>query len=111
MRTVIIALALSATISATDAQAGDIIGNGSFSCGNWTSNHQETDAMSLTDDAWLAGYLTAYSLYTDDEMHLPDQGARNNWVSNYCRNHPLDLITMAAHQLILELIKRQSSQR
>jgi hypothetical protein len=67
--------------------------------------------LSLTDDAWLAGYLSAYSLCSGDEMDLPDQGARNSWVSNYCRNHSLDLIYTAADQLIVELIKRKSSQR
>src|SRR6202011_5050365 len=82
--------------------------NGSRSCRDWTDNHRHTDTLSLTDDAWLPGSLWAYSLYSGDEMDLPDQGARNSWASNYCRNHSLDLIYTAADQLIVELIKRKS---
>jgi hypothetical protein len=109
MRTILIIAALLAAVPKTEA--ADVIGNGAASCGEWTSNHRQTDSMSLTDEAWLAGYLSAYSINVANDIDLPDQGARNSWVSNYCRNHPLDMIYMAADQLIDALLKRQSSQR
>jgi hypothetical protein len=90
------------------AQARDVIGHGGFSCGQWTE-HQRDQFFALIDGAWLAGYLSAYSMY-GDQVDLPDQPARNSWVSNYCRNHPLDPIYTAADHLIIELVTRQSSQ-
>jgi len=111
MRTVIaIVLLLAAILSGAPAQA-NIVGNGTYSCGEWTADHRakDADALSLTDDAWLAGYLSAFTNWVDkDGITIPDAGARNGWVSNYCRNHPLDRIDEAADQLILELQRRSS---
>jgi hypothetical protein len=105
MRTVIaIVLSLSAAISGARAGAGHIVGHGAYSCGEWTADHRKEDVASLADDVWLAGYLSAYSVYGDDNgIALPDSKGRVAWVSNYCRNHPLDHIHEAGDQLILEL--------
>jgi hypothetical protein len=108
MRTVIAIVLLLAAISGAPAQAGAIVGNGTRSCGEWTAAHRTTDALSLTDDAWLSGYLSAYS--AGSGIDLPDNGGRTAWVSNYCRDHPLDEIYQAADQLMLEL-KRRASRR
>jgi hypothetical protein len=102
---------LLAAISIVGAQAADIVGHGAYSCGNWTADHRRLDVAAVTDNAWLAGYLSAYSAYEGDKLDLPDQDARNEWLSNYCRNHPLDLIYQAADQLIIELVVRKTSQR
>jgi hypothetical protein len=102
---------LLAAISFVNAQAAQVVGHGSFSCGNWTADHRHLDVAAVTDNAWLAGYLSAYSVYEGDKLDLPDQDARDEWVSNYCRKHPLDLISQAADQLIIELVGRQTSQR
>ena len=107
MRIILICAALLGAIAR--AHAADVIGNGAFPCGEWMENHRQADVVSLTDDAWLAGYLSAYSINIVS-LDLPDQGARIGWVSNYCRNHPLDMIYMAADQLIDALYQRQSSQ-
>jgi hypothetical protein len=95
---------LLAALSGARAQAADIVGAGGYSCGEWTRDHLHHDAVSVSDNAWLAGYLSAYSHYTsDDEVKLPDPGGREGWIGNYCRNNPLHGIYKAADQLILEL--------
>jgi hypothetical protein len=114
MRKILIYVTLLAAMSVTaaqvrDAQARDIVGQGTASCGKWTEDQRDS-YFALIDGVWLAGYLSAYSVYNGDQVDLPDVGGREGWVSNYCRNHPLDKIYKAADQLILELIKRQPSQ-
>src|ERR1700687_5250662 len=109
MRKIIIGVTLWIAIS-VDAQAAQVLGQGTASCGKWTEN-QRDKFFAVVDGVWLSGYLSGYSVYSSDEMDLPDQAAREGWLSNYCKNHPLDQIYKAADQLILELIKRQSSQR
>jgi hypothetical protein len=112
MRKIIVCAAVWTAISVTGAQAAQALGQGSASCGKWTEN-QRDKFFAVVDGVWLSGYLSGYSVYTSDEidLHLPDQAAREGWMTDYCKNHPLDQIYKAADQLILELIKRQSSQR
>lgn len=103
-------MALWAAISVTAAQTATVIGTGTRSCGEWTDDQRH--GVLLPDEAWLAGYLSGYSVYSIDGINVTkglDPGARDGWVSNYCLNHPLDPIWMAADQLIVEL-KRQASQ-
>jgi hypothetical protein len=112
-RTIIAGVALWVAISVAGAQAGAVLGNGSFSCGEWTADHLSNDAVAVSDDAWLAGYLSGYSAYDDEGDVINkdlDGGARAAWVNNYCLSRPLDRIYVAADQLILEL-KRRASQR
>jgi hypothetical protein len=112
MRTIIIGVALWAAIPVTGAQAAMILGNGSISCGEWTKERQKHRAVTVSDEAWLAGYLSGYSVYDGGDVINKDldRGARAAWVSNYCLNHPLDSISIAADELILEL-KRRASRR
>jgi nitric oxide reductase large subunit len=113
MRVIIAGVALWATLSVTIAEGGTILGNGSYSCGDWTAEHQKQDNVTQGDNAWLAGYLSGYSAYNGDGVDVIknlNAGAREAWVSNYCQTHPLDGIYTAADQLILEL-KRRASQR
>jgi hypothetical protein len=57
--------------------------------------------------AWLAGYLSSYSVYIGHgEIHLPDRAARDKWMSNYCLKNPLDTVSDAANRLIDELNRR-----
>ena len=104
-----VGVALWAAISITGAQAGTVIGNGTGSCGQWTKDQQD-DFFALIDEAWLAGFLSSYSVYNNDKIDLPDAGAKKAWVSNYCLSHPLDPIYTASDQLIIEL-QRRASQR
>jgi hypothetical protein len=106
MKGIIACLLLSAVFSGT-AQAADVLGHGTVSCGEWTAEHRHEAVATVAENAWLSGYLSAYAAYEDDQLSLPDVGGREGWISNYCRNHPLDLIYVAADQLILEL-KRQA---
>ena len=99
-------------ISVTGARAAEIIGHGTYSCGEWISDHQRQNADALADDAWVAGYLSAFNVYYDnDPTALNDYGGRTAWMNDYCRSHPLDQIIDATNKLILELKRQQASQR
>jgi hypothetical protein len=109
MKTIVTGVALWTAILVSGAQAGTIIGEGTISCAKWTEDQRNPD-YALMNGAWLAGYLSNYSIYTNDAIDLPDPAARNGWVSTYCRTHPLDKLWEAADELILEL-KRRASRR
>jgi hypothetical protein len=108
----IVVLAMWVAISVTGVRAADVVGTGARSCGDWKADHQHEDAVSVSDDAWVAGYLSGYSIWSaDDAPKLPDLGARSTWMNNYCRSHPLDHILEAVNQLIFELQRRQAARR
>jgi hypothetical protein len=110
MRAIIVGVALWTAISSTSAQASDIAGHGTSSCAEWTES-QSDNFSALPNHAWLAGYLSGYlGDRGGDKIDIPDPAARNGWVTNYCRTHPLEKIWEAADQLILEL-KRRASRR
>jgi hypothetical protein len=78
-------VALWAAISVTGAQAGTAIGNGSYSCGEWTKDQKDNKYSELANEAWLDGFLSGYSAYAHDEIDVIkglDPGARFGWVSN-----------------------------
>ena len=107
VRKVAAVVLLLAGLAGAPAQAAQTIAQGTLSCGEWTAEHLRDDYGARIQNAWVAGYLSAYSMYADDqEIDLPDPAGRNGWVSNYCRNNPLDKIDKAADQLILELRRR-----
>ncbi|WMT74556.1 hypothetical protein [Bradyrhizobium sp. Ash2021] len=107
MRHISLATAAVIALSITTAQARDVIGGGSRSCGSWLEN-QRDEYFSLYDQAWVAGYLSSYSLHASDQIQLPDAAAVRGWITKYCRNHPLDEIYKAADELVNELNHRAS---
>jgi hypothetical protein len=59
-------------IAMSCAHAGDIVGNGTASCGSWTE-HQGDRYFAFIDHAWLAGYLSGYFGYRNDKIDMPIQ--------------------------------------
>ena len=104
MRTIIAGIALLTAISITSAQEGTIVGHGVSSCAEWTESQRENSWAARTNQAWVAGYLSAYNGRI--KIDIPDSAARTAWVSTYCRTYPLDTIYAAADNLLLELIRR-----
>ena len=85
-----------------------VFGAGSNSCGNWLK-----DGGSVTERAWLQGYITSYNQWKlqvdDDVAKSTDASGMFAWMNNYCRSHPLDPIANAAAVLIVELVVRSGA--
>lgn len=95
--------ALPVTVAAT-RQSPAVFGPGFGSCSEWSAAHQGYSAITSGQDAWLLGYLSAYSYWgtsrTDDVFGKTNNNALIGWVSGYCAAHPQDQIATAARALI-----------
>ena len=109
MRKIMVCVIALATLSITTARARDIIGNGLGSCGMWLEDqHDNARFPALIDQAWVAGYLSSYNLYASKNLDLPDVAGWRDWITKYCRTHPLDRVYQAADELVNELNRRAS---
>ena len=56
---------------------------------------------------WLAGYLTAYSLWVEEGSgpvnNLINAAGASAWIDNYCRDNPLKDVAYAAWLLIVAI--------
>lgn len=106
--------ALPASAAAT-RQPPAVFGPGFGSCGEWTAAHRGYSAVTSGQDAWLLGYLSAYSYWgasrTDDVFGKTDNAALIAWVSGYCAAHPQDQIATAARALVGALDRRAGIRR
>ena len=96
------------------AQAADpemvkvaVYGAGTASCGTWLADREKP--MHDYELSWVLGWLTASS-YFYEEDHLgrlrhTDANAVSAWLDKYCREHPLESISLAAAQLDETLAK------
>jgi hypothetical protein len=106
-----LALAL-ATIASSPALAQSpmmVMGSGNISCGTWVDHRRHSAVLSLADEAWVQGFITAYNAYVapDGGVHASiDAGGVSGWVDNHCRAYPLDTLAMAAQYLVEELKRR-----
>jgi hypothetical protein len=93
------ALLLSA--SSTSAVTITMKGIGAQSCGTWVESYSPPMLV------WVQGFLS-HGAHARQGNILADVGheAINVWIDNYCRAHPLDLISTAAFELELELAAR-----
>jgi hypothetical protein len=110
--------ALGAAPSATMAaprQPAVVLGPGFGSCSEWTAAHRGYSAITSGQDAWLLGYLSAYSAWgttrPDAVFGRTDNAAYIGWVSGYCADHPQSQIATAAHALIGDLNRRAGPKR
>jgi hypothetical protein len=77
--------------------------------------HRGYSAITSGQDAWLLGYLSAYSAWgttrPDAVFGRTDNAAYIGWVSGYCADHPQAQIATAAHALIGDLNRRAGPKR
>lgn len=103
------------SVSAATRQPLAIFGPGFGACGQWSAAHQGYSAVTSGQDAWLMGYVSAYSDWgtdrSSDLFDKTDNAALVAWVSNYCAVHPRDQIATAARALIASLTRRAGSAR
>ena len=88
-------------------QATIILGPGAASCVTWNSDRQRNESRSQLNQAWVQGFVTAYSVYKvtaqDTSLRPMDSRTMAVWIDNYCDANPLKDIADAARALIEEL--------
>jgi len=117
----VIALLFSAG-SAWKAEAGEykVLGPGAQSCGTWTKKSNEDSWLHVQQTAWVLGYITAFNTWgpfgvnsgtqvVSDVSKGVDVDGILAWIDNWCRANPLDTVSWAAGQLMVELIKRKAN--
>ena len=114
MRRLILGVVLVCVTSGALAQTVTILGMGSSTCDNWTRQRNERTFEGVTFSERSAHWVVGYLRGAFDNMlagkHDPltdvDMAAIRGWLDNYCRQHPLNSIYLAASELSGELIKR-----
>ena len=83
-------------------------GAGVKSCGTWLADRRENGVMAAVDTAWLLGWVSAAGYYdARGNLRHTDSDAIAAWVDKFCREHPLDDISIAAAQLVETLAKQE----
>ncbi len=80
-------------------------GLGAESCGSWTEI-RDAQAGRGTTQQWVAGYLTAYSMWVEDgsgPVTRGDIAGPLAWINNYCQENPLKPVAEAAERLIFAI--------
>ena len=87
-------------------------GQGTKSCGKFVSDYEAHALESIRNDDWISGFLTAACSFTNTKPNIRndiDPDARNLWVYNYCKQHPLDHLVKAVSLLAIELLNNDKS--
>ena len=94
-------------ISGTAWGAATNFGLGLKSCGLWTAVKEESPDMRGELTTWVAGYLTAYSVWVEGDKGGPvtkgDVSGAVAWIDNYCQEKPLNNVAQAAERLIFAI--------
>jgi hypothetical protein len=105
------ALAAALLTGFAEAYAGDagvtIIGQGTASCGTWTSARRDREALCY--EQWVVGFLSGIGYMgligggeNYDPLQRMDADAVWAFVDNYCQANPLKTIKWAAVNFLLE---------
>jgi hypothetical protein len=80
-----------------------VIGQGTNSCGMWTSSRKGRQAFGM--EQWILGFLSGVAETVNvtgyDPMNGIDAEAVWGWMDNYCQAHPLDMIVAAGSAFTL----------
>ena len=90
-----------------------ILGGGTESCGTWTKERRHRDLASYVLESWVLGYISAINVHVLKNSEDISAGTNNEgllgWMDNYCQEHPLDEVRVAADALIVVLVKRSGA--
>jgi hypothetical protein len=87
-----------------------VLSMGTKTCGEYVSDFKADERGKLDNSIWVAGFLTAYNIYTKGTKNISrntDPAAWDLWINNYCERNPLDQVADAAVALVKELKSRQ----
>jgi hypothetical protein len=98
-------------LSTTNARGGKLTAltyGGGDSCGAWTEGREHDSQRSQLMKMWLLGFISGANINPErpEIFRDVDPPAIWVWVDNYCRAHPLELVTEAAVALVEELLSR-----
>jgi hypothetical protein len=82
---------------------------GDRGCGVRVNDHttNSVDWNTVAENTWLTGYLSGIAFWSNVDVLKSAEGeSLILWVTNYCKNNPLDKLSTAASRLALELKKR-----
>jgi hypothetical protein len=109
----LLALVLALPAASATAESVRIFGSGNDTCGAYLKAHQPSrSTVGFSEDNWIMGYVAAFETSElNGSHHLAiamdqDPDALVAWITNYCREHPLDPIYEASDSLVAELIAR-----
>ena len=94
--------------AANEANAVTVLGR--HTCGEWVLHHQadSNSVEGVSEEGWLPGYLSGFAFASNKNfLSGADPLSLLLWVSNYCRDNPIDYLADAAAALAYELIKRK----
>lgn len=94
-------LALPGLASAADDKGQfQILGAGSRPCSEYSAASPQSKQFVET---WFAGYITAMNRSTSQTYNLVGNATveqMHEWLANYCRNNPQNLIAIAVHAML-----------
>lgn len=97
------ALLLAVLLISGTAWAYSGFGVGNESCGRWTEDKKADGPGRWQKKQWVAGYMTAYSLWVENgsgPVTESDAYGAVAWIDNYCQETPLDDLADAAEKMI-----------
>ncbi|NEX94650.1 hypothetical protein [Caulobacter sp. 17J65-9] len=101
------ALAISGSSAPAQAQGVKFSYMGEMSCGAWPKHSPYTAIDKALTLNWVLGFISGRSsLRERDMLATVDIASVSAWMDNYCAEHPLDTVIMAAHALEKELLAR-----
>jgi hypothetical protein len=90
----------SAVRAADDSGSYSYWGAGAITCEAYTGMAAAQNADFDKVSFWVGGYLTAYNRFTDKTYDIVEKGGNitsvTNWLTQYCKDHKGDLLTVAA---------------
>ena len=98
-------LCLTTTLAEADNGKYTVYGVGGQSCGGWIAASTDQEERNF-HASWLLGWISAAGYYdVRGSLKDTDSDALIAWTDNYCRDHPLDTLFVAAAALVRKLAK------
>ncbi|NUY32984.1 hypothetical protein F0160_21085 [Paraburkholderia sp. JPY303] len=111
-RDLLISLVACVSCTAIDANAAGYVVHGFPTCGEWIEARQHSSHLpfyaSQAQESWVLGFLSGNAAGAKKNfLDGTDYTSLFQWISNYCRDNPLNTVADASNELAAELIKRK----
>jgi hypothetical protein len=95
-------LSLLITVQAYATDTAVTVGAGSVSCGYWIEVRSQTSLHHQLRQ-WVFGFISGFNWYTEGRQAIAqDQAAVVAFIDQYCKNNPLDSLSLAAAAIVQE---------